>query len=296
MRRLNFFYSGNTVQPQVQQIQPILTNEDPLNITIGNPGLKPSFVNRMQLFFNDYKILTDRGIWISASYNFTQNAIGNSVSVDSVGKRVSQYVNVSGNHAISAYGGYSFKWHKPNINFDFYGNVTDNTNVSVVNNLANSTRSQIYSLGNGIWTSKEKKYEFSVRYSATYTQSRSTINTGVTTHYWTYSIQPSTDVFLPFKFQVHADADINLRQKTSVFDNNNNVVLLNAWLGRKFLKNDALLLKASGNDLLNQNVGFNRTVNSNFISQNTYSTIKRYFMFSLVWNFTKPGTPAPARN
>jgi hypothetical protein len=95
---------------------------------------------------------------------------------------------------------------------------------------------------------------------------------------------------------VHADADINLRQKTSVFDNNNNVVLLNAWVGRKFLKNDALLLKASGNDLLNQNVGFNRTVNSNFISQNTYSTIKRYVMFSLVWNFTKPGTPAPARN
>ena len=296
MRRLNFFYWGSTIQPQVQQIQPILTNEDPLNITIGNPGLKPSFVNRLQLYFNDYKVLTDRGIWINASYSFTQNAIGNSVFVDSVGKRVSQFVNVSGNHSLSFYGGYSFKWHKPNINFDFFGNLNNNTNVSVVNNLANSTNSQNYTFGNGIWTSKEKKYEFSTRFSATYTQSQSTINTSVTTHYWTYSINPSADVFLPFKFQVHADADISLRQKTSVFDNNNNVVLLNAWLGRKFLKKDALLLKASGNDLLNQNVGFNRTVNSNFISQNTYSTIKRYFMLSLVWNFTKPGTPAPARN
>ncbi|HMI60846.1 MAG TPA: hypothetical protein VK518_08060, partial [Puia sp.] len=206
------------------------------------------------------------------------------------------FVNVSGNHSLSFYGGYSFKWHKPNINFDFFGNLNNNTNVSVVNNLANSTNSQNYTFGNGIWTSKEKKYEFSTRFSATYTQSQSTINTSVTTHYWTYSINPSADVFLPFKFQVHADADISLRQKTSVFDNNNNVVLLNAWLGRKFLKKDALLLKASGNDLLNQNVGFNRTVNSNFISQNTYSTIKRYFMLSLVWNFTKPGTPAPARN
>ena len=296
MRRLNFRYVGYTTQPEVQQIQPILTNEDPLNITIGNPGLKPSFMNRLQLFFNDYKVLTDRGIWANIAYNFTQNAISNSVNVDATGRRVTQYVNVSGSHSVFGWLGYSFKWHKPNINFDFNSNINQSTNVSVVNNLVNSTRSGTYSLGNGIWTSKEKKYELGIRYSASYTQSRSTINTGITTHYWVHSIQPSADVFLPFKFQVHGEGDINLRQKTSVFDNNNNVVLLNAWLGRKFLKNDALLLKVSGNDLLNQNIGFNRTVNSNFITQNTYSTIKRYFMLSLVWNFTKPGTPAPARN
>jgi len=68
---------------------------------------------------------------------------------------------------------------------------------------------------------------------------------------------------------------------------------LNVWAGKKFLKNDALLIKIAVNDLLNQNVGFNRTVNSNFITQNTYSTIKRFGMLSVVWNFTKAGTPAP---
>jgi hypothetical protein len=47
------------------------------------------------------------------------------------------------------------------------------------------------------------------------------------------------------------------------------------------------------NDLLDQNNGFNRNVSSSFITQNTYSTIKRYFMFSVVWNFTKAGIPAP---
>ena len=70
-------------------------------------------------------------------------------------------------------------------------------------------------------------------------------------------------------------------------------VLLNAWFGKKLLKNNTLLLKVAGNDLLNQNTGFQRTVNSNFITQNTYSTIKRYFMFSVVWNFAKAGTPVP---
>jgi hypothetical protein len=296
MRRLNFRYNGNTAQPELQQIQPILTNEDPLNITIGNPGLKPSFSNRFSLFFNDYKVLTDRGIWMNIGYNFTHNAIGNSVFVDTVGKRVSQYVNINGNHSLYGYIGYNFKWRKPNINFDFYTNVNQSGQGSIVNGLINKTNSGTYTLGSGLWKSKEKKYEIGIRYSASYTESRSSINTGITTHYWTHSIQPNVDVYLPLKFQVHADGDINLRQKTPVFNNHNNVVLLNAWAGRKFLKNDALLLKVSGNDILNQNIGFNRTVNSNFITQSTYSTIQRYFLLSLVWNFTKPGTPAPTRN
>lgn len=296
MRRLTFQYVGNTAQPEVTQIQPILTNEDPLNITIGNPALKPSFSNRFNVYFNDYKVISDRGIWANLGYNFTQNAISNSVYVDSVGKRVSQYVNVNGNRGLYGWIGYNFKWAKPDLHFDLHINFNQNANVSVVNNLQNKTNSGTYTTGAGFWKSKEKKYEIGFNYSASYTRSTSTINSGITTHYFTQEIQPSGDYYLPYKFQVHADCNINLRQKTSVFDNNNNVVLLNAWIGRKFLKNDALLIKAAGNDLLNQNLGFNRTVNSNFISQNTYTTIKRYFMFTAVWNFTKKGTPAPARN
>jgi hypothetical protein len=68
---------------------------------------------------------------------------------------------------------------------------------------------------------------------------------------------------------------------------------VNAWLGKKFLKGDALLVKVSGNDLLNQNIGFNRSATSNFITQTTFSNIKRFYMLSVVWNFTKAGTPAP---
>jgi Outer membrane protein beta-barrel family len=294
-QRLSFYYYGNTSQPTLQQLQPILTNEDPLNITIGNPGLKPQFANRFSANYNDYKILTERGIYASASYTVTQNAIGSSVNVDTTGKRTTQYVNVNGNYTFDGYASYGFKWKKPDLFVEFHTGVNQNRSVSIVNDLPNATKSGTYSLGFDLGKSKEKKYSFSVSYSASYTTSLSSINTGVTTHYFTHQIRPFLDIFLPLRFQIHADGDINLRQKTSAFDNNNNVVLLNAWFGKKFLKKDALLLKVSGNDLLNQNNGFNRTVSSNFITQNTYSTIKRYFMFSVVWNFTKAGTSAPGQ-
>ena len=291
--RLNFNYNGNTIQPTLTQLQPILTNEDPLNITIGNPGLKPQFSNRFGLWYNDYKVFSERSIWAYANYGFTQNAISNSVNVDASGRRVTQYVNVNGNYYLAANFSYNRKIKKLDMYAGISGNINQNSNVSVVNGLPNTTNSGNYRFQLQAWKNKDKKYSISFYPSATYTLSKSTINTGVTTHYWIYRLTGDGDLFLPLKFQVHADADVSLRQKTVVFGSNNNVVLLNAWIGKKFLPKDALLLKVSGNDLLNQNVGINRTVNSNFISQNTYSSIKRYIMFSVVWNFTKPGSPAP---
>ncbi|HXB96202.1 MAG TPA: outer membrane beta-barrel protein [Puia sp.] len=294
MRRLNLQYNGVTSQPSVTQIQPIVTNEDPLNIFVGNPALKPQFENSISLYYDDYKVLTDRGIWANIWSSFTSNDIANSVHVDS-GRSVNQYVNVNGNWSVNGYFSYAFKWKKPDLRLSFHSSVNANNNVSYVNGLPNDTRSGTYSLGTQLSKFKEKKFNFSINFNASYTTSQSSINTAVTTQYWTYQIQPYGDLYLPLKFQVHIDGDINLRQKTTTFPNNNNTVMINAWIGKKLLKRDALLIKASVNDLLDQNIGFNRTVNSNFISQNTYSTIKRFGMLTLVWNFAKTGA-GPAKS
>lgn len=293
MRRLNIQYNGIPTQPSVTQIQPILTNENPLNVYIGNPGLKPQFTHRINIFYNDFKVLTDRGIWVNMWGNFTPNDISTSTSVDSSGKQTNQYVNVDGTYSIGGWFSYSFKWKKPDIRFDFSANPNINKNVSFVNGRRNDTRSSSWSFGPGIYRSKEKKYDIGVRFNATYTKSTSSINTGVVTNYWTYDLQPYGNLYLPLKFQIHVDADINIRPKSAAFPTNNNVVLINTWIGKKFLKNDQLQFRVAVNDLLDQNIGFSRSVNSNFISQNTYSTIRRFGMISVIWNFTKAGTPAP---
>ena len=293
MRRLGIQYNGIPRQPSVEQIQPILTNDDPLNINIGNPALKPQFANRINLYFNDYKVLTDRGIWVNLWTTITPNAISTRSTVDSTGKRVNQYINVDGTYNVGGWMSYSFKWQKPDIRFNLHGNPNISNNVSYVNGIRNATYSGTWSFGSGIYKSKEKKFDIGVDLNATYTTSRSSINTSTQVAYWTYQIQPDGNLYLPLKFQIHADADINLRPKSTVFPTNNTVVLINTWVGKKFFKHDQLLLKVAVNDLLDQNIGFSRTVNSNFISQNTYSTISRFAMISIVWNFTKPGTPMP---
>ena len=292
-RRFNFNYNGRTQQPTVTQIQPIRTNEDPLNIQLGNPALRQSFIHQFWMGYNDYKVLTERGIWVNMNFSFTENAFSSATNLDSTGKRTTQTVNVNGNYNLGGYFSYNFKFKPLKVNVDAWANPRKSRNANVVNGVNNVTNNDSYELGMGLYKSVDKKYEAGFRVSGTYTYSKSTINSGIVTQYWTWSINPWFDVFLPWKLQVHGDMDASLRQKTSAFSNSLNVYQLNAWIGRKFLKNDALQIRASGNDLLNQNIGFNRSAYSNFISQNTYLTIRRYFMFSVIWNFTKAGTPAP---
>jgi hypothetical protein len=294
--KVSFRYNGNTRQPSIEQIQPVQVNDNPLYITIGNPNLKPSFSNSLNLNFYDYKVLSDRSIWLTFSYNFTQNQISNSSTIDASGKTTTQYINLDGNHSFSTYLNYGFKLKKLDTRMGFNGNYSTNRNVNISNSLLNITKSDNYTGVFYINKDKEKKYSISLQAFATYTNSESSLQSSIKTQYWTYQIQPGFDIFLPLKFQIHADGDYNIRQKTAVFQSNNNVFLLNAWFGKKLMKNDALLLKISGNDILNQNIGFDRSVNNNIISQNTYTTIRRFFLLSAVWNFNKAGIKVPGQN
>jgi hypothetical protein len=66
-------------------------------------------------------------------------------------------------------------------------------------------------------------------------------------------------------------------------------VLLNANLAKKFLKDENLKLSLSVNDLFNQNVGFSRNAYGSTIAQSSYTTIKRYFLISITYDFSQMG-------
>ena len=285
--RINLTYNGNTRQPTLDQLQPIRENTDPLNIQIGNPNLKQSFNHTINLSFNDYKVLTSRNIYISTSMNIVDNAIGTSSNVDSVGRRTNQFVNVQGNYNANMWGGYWFKWKKLNVNIGLnFGGQLFRYN-SFVNGLKNINDSYNYNFGVSINYDKENKYSFYFSPRATRNYSVSSLRKDIVTKYWTSESELGGNVVLPWKMEFTTDVNINIRQKTSVFDRNLNNVKWNAYLSRKFWKNKTGELKLCVLDLLDQNIGFSRNTSSNFISENTYNTVRRVWLLTFTYNFTK---------
>ncbi len=290
--RLSLNYNGNTRQPSLQQIQPIRDNTNVLNIQVGNPNLKQEFVHNINLQFNDFKVLSGRGIWLSASYNMTENAISTSSFINK-GVRTTQFVNVSGNYNANFWSGYWFSVKKPNINI----NLNLNGNLSRYNNfidgLKNTNNNSTVGVGAGISHYKEKKMSFNLGSNIDFVTSKSSLNPNTVTRYWIFSADPSINIPLPKDFDINTDAVFAVRQKTPVFNRNVNAVKWNASIGKKFLKNKTGEIRLAVFDILDQNIGFNRNATSNFISENTYNTLRRYWLLSFTYNFNKnPGAPA----
>ena len=284
-------YQGSTQQPSISQIQPLRQNNDPLNITIGNPNLKQAFVNSFSLRFNDFKILSQRFIWSNFNFSTTNNAISTAM-MSQYGINTTQFINVDGNYSGSGFLGYGFRLKKHDIDLGMQGSAVLSHIHNIINGEQNLSNNNSYGLGPYISFEKEKKIELNLEGNISYNDNRSTISS-FSTSYWSSNTQFSSTFQLPAKFEFGTSVDLLLRQKTVLFDHNNNVVKWNGWVGRKFLKKSQLELKASVFDILNQNLGYSRIAQNGIITENTYNTIRRYGMLNLIWNFTKNGAAMP---
>jgi len=288
---LQFRYGGRTSQPGIDQIQPVRNNNDPLNITLGNTELKPSFSNSFSLSYNSFKILSEQYIWMQGSYNFNSNAFSSNVITDATGKTTYQTVNLQG-HTPSSYYFSTFMDRKikaigSNVGLEF--NINGNTSFNMVNNAMNTSKSASYGGNLNFRKSKENRYDFYVRGGPNYNASSASLQKATNNNGWGASGDATLNIYLPGKLELSTTANYEFRGKTQTFDETFERLLLNASISKKFLKTENLKLSFSGQDLLNQNVGFDRTANNNMINQNSYTTIKRFFLLSLSWDFNKMG-------
>ncbi|WP_316792923.1 outer membrane beta-barrel family protein [Pedobacter frigoris] len=288
---ININYYGYTSQPTIDQIQPIRENTDPQNIRLGNPDLKPSFSNGFRLNYNLYKILSEQSIWASAGYNFTANPItSNRITDPETGNSTYQSINLNRNQASF---NFAFNGEKKiksiGLGIGLDAGVSGNQNYGMINNVVNTTNTYNYTGNLSVSKYVEKKYSFRISGGPRYSDTRSSLQTGTTNRGWGFDANGNLSIYLPAKIEFSTDGNLQYTGKTQTFNEDFKRIIWNASISKKFFKTENLKASISGNDLLNQNVGFSRYASANMQSQNSYTTIQRYFLFSLVWDFNKMG-------
>ncbi|MDP9076488.1 MAG: TonB-dependent receptor [Bacteroidota bacterium] len=287
--RLN--YDGNSVEPTVAQLQPVLINNDPLNITQGNPGLKPSFIQRAFVGYQSYNPLNGQLVGVFTGYQLTANPVVSNLMTDSSGRTVNRYINLkdktTANFNFAAF--FDRKIKPLDLNAGINLNINGNTYYNLSNNQLNRTDYTVYTLQARFSKAKANVYEFNASLGPTYTSSGSSLQQNINNNGKGFTGNGDFTLYLPGKFQLSSNANYQYNSKTKTFDQNFSRLIINASLNKLFLKEQTLKLSLSGNDLLNQNTGFNRNVSGNLITQSNYTTIKRYFMLSLSYDFNKVG-------
>ncbi|TKC12410.1 hypothetical protein FA048_01980 [Pedobacter polaris] len=289
METLSMKYNGYPTLPSIEQLQPIINNNDPLNLIIGNINLDPSFSNNVSLNYIAFKQANN--IFISGNVNLSQikNPISAVVTTDLEGLSIYEYNNLStvSNLRYSA----SFSFGAPlkisDISFTVDGSMEGNRLNNIVNSRLSKNQLNMYKLTLGFGKAKKNFYNCGVSFGVIYNSNKNSLQPLLRNESWGYQTRPNLDFYLPFKMSLHTEVDYLFQGKTTSFTSDFSRVLWNTYLQKDFFKNNELSIKVSLNDALNQNRGFERYITQNLVIQNTYDTIKRYFMLSCIWNFKK---------
>ncbi|MCR4854418.1 MAG: outer membrane beta-barrel protein [Prevotella sp.] len=286
--RLN--YRGTTSQPSMSDLLDITDDSNPMNITKGNPGLKPSFTNRFQLFYNTYLQSHQRSIMTFANYSNTRNSISNMVTVNpETGGRITRPENINGNWnaglgfmfntAIDSAGVWNMNTFTM-LNYNNYvGYLYDN---DVQASLKNTTRST--SVMERLQLSYRKDwFEIGVDGSVNYMHTRNMLQSQNDLDTWQYSYGGSINIFAPWGTSFSTDMHNQSRRGYSDASMNTNELIWNAQVSQSFLKGKPLTVSIQFYDILQEQSNYSRTINAMQRSDTEYNSINSYVMLHAIY-------------
>ncbi len=284
---ITFSYLRFPQLPTAQQLQPAEINIDPLNIVKGNAALSPSFDNLISLLYINYKEITSETFFLNAGYHVIKNPIVQASMINSNGVNNYTYANMAGNQYYTDLSGgalYRKEFKHTPYSVDVNANMLNSTRTNLSNNIINLIKTQTYSLSPTLYFIKEKKMDFDFTPKVQYNIFTTSLNKGNRNAFWSYTFSTNLTYDAIKTLRLQTDITFNLIKRSATFNEDIKFTVWNLSI-RKSLYKNALYLKFSANDILNQNIGNERFASANGVSQVNYRTIKRFFLLSLIWSF-----------
>lgn len=290
---LDVAYNGFSSSPNALQLQDVLDVSNPLQVSKGNPGLKKSYHQSVNLSYNrafpEKSIFFDLGIEGGQTFNqiasnvkfIQQDTVINDYTLVR-GARLTVPVNLDGDWNAGLNAGYSFPLVKKlRLNTRFSYRFSHSP--SIYDDLKNITSSHSGDLSINIMTNISEDFDAAVMSSSSYSYSRNTTTGG--SQYFNESV----NVFMNWVFWkgFYAGGNYNGSFYITKKDEKVNQTqhMLNLRVGKKFGRNREMDLSLAANDILEQQNALNYSLNDLY-TQTSYRTMpSSYYMLSFSYRF-----------
>ena len=293
-------FRGNMSQPSITQLLDIYDDTNPLSVTMGNPGLKPSFTTNLNFNFQKQRkptIVEDSlGFLVpkaqrhwsyssNGSFQRTTNSIGNIVTYEEdTGRRISRPDNFNGNWSTN--GSISFNMGLDTLNrWDISGSISGSYRhqVSYVNleRTATPERNITHSINvrPDLSLSFRNKWLYvSANVQTTYAHTKNRLQASRNLSTWNFSYGGNTEITFPWNTRLSTDVHCYSKRGYSDATLNTNELLWNAQLSHSFLRGKKLTIMLQWYDILNQQSNFTRTINANGWRDQEVNAITSYAM------------------
>ncbi len=290
MSNLRINYRGTTSQPSISQLLDITDNSDPLNISMGNPGLKPSFTQNFRLFYNNFVQNHNKGIMTFVNFSTTNNSISNKVTYDeTTGGRITRPENINGNW--NAMGAFMFNcsidsagvW---NINTGAHANYNNYVSYLSLDKKSDSQKNTTRSITwrqNLSFSYRNDWAEFSLDGTLTYNKAKNKLQPTSNLETWQFSYGPSMTLTAPWGTSLNTSLSISSRRGYNDSSMNTDEFVWNAQLSQGFLKGKPLTIMLQFYDILRQQSTFSRAISATSRTDTEYNAINSYAMLHVVY-------------
>lgn len=284
---VNFVYTGETVQPGVEQLQPLRRSSNKMYVQIGNPALEQGFRHNARLYLNKSNWAKGTSMYASLAYFFVKNNVTSRSEIDKQGRTISQYINLDNIPSIYGYFYYNWQYKKAHLNPSINVSMNKVGNYNIQNNEKTKNESFNTNVSFNLRHEWENVMTTGYRGSVFYSWGWSDIANRPNTRNFAHNHSIDATGYLPWHMELTSDCTFNIQPKNANFNSSNSNIQWNAFVQKKFLKNEQAIVKFSVNDILNKNNGYNRYLNGSNVYETNRLVIKRYWLLSFTWNFTK---------
>lgn len=293
-------YKGKTQQPTTMQLYDGITAQDGLNITRGNPNLRPSFENKFNIRYQNFSPERGSTLTLRARFIHTMDDIVSVSSWDNA-VRSSSYKNINGNWNTNARIIYNspLRNNKFSINtMTYLSYAKNNTFISVDDQsdwMKNTANTYDFKEVAGI-VFRSDYIDFGLKGNFAYNNVRNTISNN-NQEVFNYGGAGDFTFRTPVMKALRILNDITIQSDIEYLTNSGysdgfkqNQWLWNASISKMVFK-DENKWKGTGTirvkiyDLLGQRNNISRTSTSEYIQDITSNTINSYFMVNFVYNF-----------
>ena len=288
--QLRFTYRGRTQQPSMSDLLDIRDDSNPLRISTGNPGLKPSFTQNFNLFYNDYFQKHQRAVMTFVNFSTTSNSIANKSTYNpETGGTITRPENINGNWN----GNLGFMFNTAVDSAAFF-NVNTFTNLSYNHNVGyvsvgsekDSQKSVTNTLGIGerlAASYRNEWIEVELNGSLNYNHSRSELQPNNNLDTWQFSYGGMVGVTAPWGTSL--TTNLNMQSRRGYNDNslNTNELIWNAQVSQSFLRGNALTISLQLYDILHQQSTISHMISASQRSDTEYNAITNYAMLHVIY-------------
>lgn len=303
--RFRLTYRTNTNAPSITQLQDVVDNSNPLQISTGNPLLKQEYSHNLGLRYSLTKPTKARSFLTFINLTYTKNPIGTSTFIAQrpttlsngyllqQGVQLTQPVNYDNSLSFRTFitGGMPISIIKSQVNLNT--SLTYSRTPGQINNALNMA--SLYGVSQGIVLSSNisEKLDFNLGYNIAYNQQKNTVQTQSNSNYTVQSGSARLN-WIFWKGLVYR-TDLTYYSYSGLAAGfNQQYTLWNMELGKKFLKNQSGELKISIFDLLNQNNSITRTLTETYREDVRSLVLRQYFMLTFTYtlrNFKSGAMP-----